>query len=83
MGQVALTPVDMQDLQVTPTKDSHHQHLSQNREFTSMSNIMIESTDINDDDCVEFIDVPTDIDMTGLDIDPEEIYQNLEKSAAS
>ena len=77
MGQIALTPVNLQDLQVTPSKDAHH-----GQEFTSMSNIMIESTDINDDDCAQFIDVPTDIDMTGLDIDPEEIYQNLENAAA-
>lgn len=84
MGQVALTPVNLQDLQVTPSKDPHHQqhHQGQSREFASMSNIMIETTDIIEDDCVEFIDVPTDIDMTGLDIDPEEIYQNLEKAAA-
>ena len=67
MGHVALTPVSLEDHQ-----SSH--------EFVSMSNIFVDGNHVDHND-VEFIDVPTDIDMTGLDIDPEEIYQNLETAA--
>ena len=85
MGHVALTPVSLDDHTdqhkdlLLPPQQQHHFSLS-NREFVSMSNIV--SDNHNDNlEVVEFIDVPTDIDMTGLDIDPEEIYQNLEEAA--
>ena len=85
MGHVALTPVSLddhtdhhKDLLLPPQQQQ--QFSSSNREFVSMSNIV--SDNHNDNlEVVEFIDVPTDIDMTGLDIDPEEIYQNLEEAA--
>ncbi len=83
MGHVALTPVSLDD-HTDQHKDlllpPQQQFSSSNREFVSMSNIV--SDNHNDNlEVVEFIDVPTDIDMTGLDIDPEEIYQNLEEAA--
>jgi hypothetical protein len=61
---VGLTPVSLDDHQ-----PSH--------EFVSMSNVFADGVHVDHND-VEFIDVPTDIDMSGLDIDPDEIYQNLE-----
>ena len=36
---------------------------------------------VDDSGVDEFVDVPTDVDMTGIDLDPVEIYQNLEITA--
>ena len=87
MGHVALTPVILEDRHkdlLPPQQQQQHQ--SQQQQFASMSNIVSEhaasSSDGGDNlEVVEFIDVPTDIDMTGLEIDPDEIYQNLEEAA--
>ena len=70
MGQVALTAVEHHD-DVTSASGSH------DREFVSMSNLV----GVDDSGVDEFVDVPTDVDMTGIDLDPVEIYQNLEIAA--
>ena len=70
MGQVALTAVEHHD-DVASASGSH------DREFVSMSNLV----GVDDSGVDEFVDVPTDVDMTGLDLDPVEIYQNLEIAA--
>ena len=70
MGQVALTAVEHHD-DVASASGSH------DREFVSMSNLV----GVDDSGVDEFVDVPTDVDMTGIDLDPVEIYQNLEIAA--
>ena len=70
MGQVALTAVEHHD-DVISASGSH------DREFVSMSNLV----GVDDSGVDEFVDVPTDVDMTGIDLDPVEIYQNLEIAA--
>lgn len=45
------------------------------RDFVSMT------TAVDDDDHAEFVDVPTDVDMSGI-LDPVEVYQNLETATA-
>ena len=69
MGQVALTAVEHHgeaDLDTASATGGH------DREFVSMSNLVgiDESVD-------EFVDVPTDVDMAGIDLDPVEIYQEI------
>ena len=75
MGQVALTAVEHHD-DVTSASGSH------DREFVSMSNLVgVDDSGVDDSGVDEFVDVPTDVDMTGIDLDPVEIYQNLEIAA--
>ena len=72
MGQVGLTAVEHNDHDAASASGSH------DREFVSMSNLVGVDESVD-----EFVDVPTDVDMTGIDLDPVEIYQNLEISAAT
>jgi hypothetical protein len=66
MGQVSLTPV----VDVADVQSHGHELVAMSNPFSEMP--------AGDG----FVDVPTDVDMTGLDVDPEEIYQNLESAAS-
>jgi len=62
----------MGQVSLTPVTIGAHQP-GYERDFVTMTTVV--------DDNVEFVDVPTDVDMSGIDLDPVEIYQNLETAA--